>query len=154
MGEEFDTTKNFQGSQYLGCRPIPADARCIADPDCDSRVVSVGLCRRHYNERYRAGMVAPKHERTHVGIFAAHQRCRALWGPASAHICIECGGYAYDWAYDGTDPAEKLDGILRYSVHPEFYMPMCRGCHQRRDARERTRELLEYRKLRLLMLAA
>jgi hypothetical protein len=60
-----------------------------------------------------------------------------LWGSARLYPCIECGKAAEQWAYDGTDP-EELSGLQKgyvrvYSRYPEFYMPMCRRCHTKRD---------------------
>lgn len=62
-----------------------------------------------------------------------------MFGPVTDLDCIECGGPANEWAYDGTDPTERVwlsEGkyAVRYSVWPEFYMPMCFGCHRKRDA--------------------
>ena len=62
----------------------------------------------------------------------AHYRVVKLWGPARNYLCIACGDPARDWAYDGTDPGER--GVKRkYSLWPEFYMPMCHACHLGRD---------------------
>jgi HNH endonuclease len=62
----------------------------------------------------------------------AHLRVVRLWGKARLYPCIECGRPAQDWAYDGTDPTGE--GVKRkYSIWPEFYMPMCHRCHLRRD---------------------
>jgi hypothetical protein len=70
----------------------------------------------------------------------AHDNCRVLWGKANLYLCIECGGEARHWAYDGTDPTDrshKLNGGMRWSRWPEFYMPMCPRCHVRHDVRAR-----------------
>lgn len=32
-----------------------------------------------------------------------------------------------------------------YSAYPEFYMPMCRRCHKKRDNAMRIEELRKYR---------
>jgi hypothetical protein len=62
----------------------------------------------------------------------AHTRVVRLWGKACLYPCINCGRRARDWAYDGTDPTGQ--GIKRrYSIWPEFYMPMCHKCHMRLD---------------------
>lgn len=54
-----------------------------------------------------------------------------------------------DWAYDGTDPGQQVDKkgdkALIYSSWPEFYMPMCRKCHIRRDRGAAAEELSEFR---------
>ncbi|WPH57825.2 hypothetical protein [Mycobacterium phage WXIN] len=76
-----------------------------------------------------------------------------MWGSASQYPCIECGGQAKDWAYDGTDPVELLEiarqgTAMFYSRYPEFYMPMCRKCHGKRDGAMAQGELREYREWR------
>ena len=82
----------------------------------------------------------------------AHHRVLWTWGPAKQYPCIECGNPAKDWAYDGTDPTQlygpvKGDGSTwcLFSAYPEFYMPMCRPCHRRRDDGYAAQELHEYR---------
>lgn len=84
----------------------------------------------------------------------AHQRVKALWGPASGYQCIECGRQARDWAYDGTDPGElykqahgKSKSFCHYSIWPEFYMPMCSRCHHGRDRKLWSEQLLAIRVL-------
>lgn len=86
-----------------------------------------------------------------VGLVVAHRRVWKLWGPASRYRCIDCLGPAKDWAYDGTDPTERLvmesrDRGQRYSQYPEFYAPKCKKCHLSRDRRAAAEELFEYRK--------
>jgi hypothetical protein len=62
------------------------------------------------------------------GYARAHRKLQKLWGKAALYPCIACGGSARDWAYDGTDPTAQ--GVeFKYSVWPEFYMPMCHSCH-------------------------
>lgn len=85
---------------------------------------------------------------------AAHVRVKAVWGPARQYPCIECGEAAKDWAYDGTDSTELLGvaakgrSLMRYSLYPEFYMPMCRKCHHSRDKGRAAQELREYREFK------
>lgn len=118
-----------------------------------------GLCQQHANQQ-RQGLPLKKIRiRTifdEVKLGGAHQRVRRLWGDAAQYSCIECGNRARDWAYDGTDPNELLGrqqsgkgSLQRYSCFPEFYMPMCRKCHNSRDNESRIRELDEYRQWKL-----
>lgn len=70
----------------------------------------------------------------------AHQRTKALWGPARQYPCVSCAGQAHEWAYDGTDETqltELVDGFydLTYSAWPEFYKPLCMKCHRNEDRR-------------------
>lgn len=84
----------------------------------------------------------------------AHGRIRAARGSASQYPCMECGGPAKDWAYRGGDP-DQLLGLARrqaqmlmfYSPHPEFYDPVCRKCHNSKDAALASEHLGEYRSL-------
>lgn len=81
-------------------------------------------------------------------------RIRSKWGSASLYSCVECGEPAKDWAYDGTDDAQLYarhrdsGGKMFYSLYPEFYMPMCRSCHNTRDRTQSFAELEEYRTLK------
>ena len=62
----------------------------------------------------------------------------AMSGAASEHDCVDCGGSAYQWSYDHSDPDERvateppLTGIA-YSLNPEHYSPRCVPCHKRFD---------------------
>lgn len=115
-----------------------------------------GLCIKcEYRNKTGQPLSLPKRGRLDfpVGISHAHKRVTALWGKATLYPCIECGRPAAQWAYDGTDPTEMLGwpknigqgSVGRYSRYPEFYMPMCKKCHARRDAADRVQELSEYR---------
>lgn len=73
----------------------------------------------------------------------AHKQVRQLRGRARDHVCIKCGKPAHEWAYQGGAPDEALGftdtsqnrALCDYSMHPEFYAPMCRKCHRAKDAR-------------------
>lgn len=132
---------------------------CAAD-GCDLPYFANGLCTRHEPLQRRGVPIGRKlfgdydYPLTNRGI---HSRLRALWGSASQYECIECGGDAEEWSYDGTDPTEflgprryKRDGVVReglmyHSIYPEFYAPLCRSCHRRKDGEKQSRELSEYR---------
>lgn len=117
-----------------------------AESDCDQYVWSRGLCSRHLSRLMRSTSRAERgttHRRTHsaqVGYSGAHGRCLGLWGSATNYCCAGCGDAAQDWAYDGTDPSQligprrKGGRFVHYSAWPEFYMPLCRRCHGRRDS--------------------
>lgn len=126
-------------------------------PDCTSPRRPGGdlcvVCERRVGDG--TPLNAPRRGDIHylIGISYAHVRVRELWGKANQYSCIECGNQAAQWAYDGTDPTQLLGPprgnahiyVGWYSRYPEFYMPMCVGCHRRRDAAERSRELYEFR---------
>lgn len=116
-----------------------------------------GMCPKHYTRWLKHGdpyAVQPRGENLRaldqrgnkhwnwkgddISYHAAHCRVVSLWGSASKHKCIACNSPAMDWAYDGTDSCEKVGltpsgHMCAYSSYPEFYMPMCRACHLRRD---------------------
>lgn len=97
-----------------------------------------GLCRMHYMRERRGQRLdtAPRYGGV-VKYQMAHRRVKAAWGSASQYACCGCGNFAREWAYDGTDSSaleEFCDGsLIRYSIHPEFYMPMCVPCHRNFD---------------------
>lgn len=76
-----------------------------------------------------------------VDYAGAHERVRALRGPAKAHRCADCGEPAQSWSYDRGDPAELL-GVgygrgLAYSLDAAHYQPRCKPCHAAFDAPSR-----------------
>ena len=103
-----------------------------------------GWCSSHYARWRRTGSVGttpirPTRKFGEQPRYAgAHYRVRTRRGPAGAQKCTDCGAPAYEWAYDHTDPAELTDRLstgveVRYSTDPEYYVPLCRSCHRRRD---------------------
>lgn len=71
------------------------------------------------------------------GYRGAHMRVVAARGHASSYACTDCGRPAQDWAYQCTDPDERVAVVngtpLRYSLDSDRYAPMCRSCHRRLD---------------------
>lgn len=113
---------------------------------CDQggRYAATGWCQTHYHRYWRTGStdILPKEFRTDLTYRGAHGRVRSAFGAASKFLCVKCGGWANEWAYDGTDPSERTGcerGVYKisYSVWPEFYMPMCFQCHRLKDAGSR-----------------
>lgn len=144
-------------------RPFMLNEICRAD-DCNRPATARWLCKKHHRRARTHGdpnMVlqpwTPRsewHLNTDIGYAAAHSRIIGTFGAAAGNPCVQCGGPAREWAYDGTDPAEKY-GPTRsgyhcfYSVYPEFYMPMCVKCHRSRDSSQAAEELYEYRTWRI-----
>lgn len=61
-------------------------------------------------------------------------------GRADEHDCVRCGRPARHWAYDHSDPDERVGSDGRtFSNDLSRYQPMCQTCHQQWD-RERTPE--------------
>jgi hypothetical protein len=73
-----------------------------------------------------------------VGYMGVHTRLREKFGPASFYDCVDCGGDARDWSYDGGAPDERrqecgqMEGTV-YSLDFSFYSPRCRTCHHQYD---------------------
>lgn len=77
-----------------------------------------------------------------VDYAGAHDRVRALRGPAKGHSCVDCGRQAREWSYDRQDPEQRC-GLndygrgLAYSLDPSRYQPRCKPCHVAFDAPSR-----------------
>ncbi|AYD82237.1 hypothetical protein SEA_WAMBURGRXPRESS_58 [Mycobacterium phage Wamburgrxpress] len=134
------------------------NSTCAVDGCANARYGRKEYCQLHY-QRARRGKpldTTPRNSIFYpVTLRRAHDRIARLWGPASAHPCVDCAKPAKDWAYDGTDPdqllgkpASKVTSGSWYSIFPEFYMPLCRSCHVKRDRVSVAAELYEYRKWR------
>lgn len=118
--------------------------------NCGDEVLAVELCNKHYirtrkhgdpevnlkpRSRSRPGASHPRWlPDEHVSYQVIHQRIRRDQGSARNRACINCDRPGLHWAYQGGDPAERLDeqGFI-YSIHPEFYKPMCGKCHSSLD---------------------
>lgn len=151
----------FREGRDLGSplRVVDPHRGCLVS-DCDRKHCARGYCDLHL-ARAHGRTNLPLDAPIRTSLFdpcnwaASHARCRALWGSASQYSCIDCGLQAKDWAYDGADPSERLgetdpanigsSSLVRYSLYPEFYMPMCRKCHAIRDKGAAKAELREYR---------
>ena len=120
-------------------------AKCsIRDCANEGKYLSTGWCQTHYHRYWRTGSteLLPKSLRSDLTYRGAHSRVRATFGAATKYPCVRCENTADEWAYDGTDPTERNELIrgvypVKYSVWPEFYMPMCFPCHRMFDARAR-----------------
>ena len=136
-------------------KPSAVKGRKCSIEGCDNprKYAETGWCQMHYHRHWRHGDVHSVQkagfqgfETDKLSYRAAHARVTALWGKARSYPCVACARPAREWAYDGTDPAE-LRGTIRvrgeeypvsYSVCPEFYMPMCLGCHRKMDGGARS----------------
>lgn len=72
-----------------------------------------------------------------VKYLSAHDRIRRARGPAKTHSCVDCGGVAREWSYNGGDPEQLFEVIggsrLAYSLDIWRYSPRCKTCHARFD---------------------
>lgn len=76
-----------------------------------------------------------------VRYLAMHDRLRAARGVARTHSCVDCGGVARDWSYDGGDPNVRYEVVngyrLAFSTNLDRYSPRCSPCHRSHDAAAR-----------------
>ena len=111
---------------------------------CNNPHQGLGYCRLHYERVYKHGdpMYAlrrdgernPSWRGDDVKYGGVHQRLRMQRGSASSHGCDRCDAPARQWAYDHTDPDERIteDG-MPYSIDVQHYIPLCIACHREFD---------------------
>lgn len=118
------------------------EAAACSIEGCDRRrkYAATGWCQTHYHRYWRTGTTSllPTPLRDDLTYFGAHGRVKTVFGSATRYECVYCGESADEWAYDGTDPSEIKGTVpsgyeVYWSVWPEFYMPLCFGCHRQRD---------------------
>lgn len=146
------------GSTDLDRRTPPPGSPCLIE-GCTGEVLSRGWCIKHYARWKKSGSTDLPPPRPAPTWNAIHTRLKTLWGSASQYRCITCGHQAHEWAYDGTDPEQRLGDPLGsrkkritrswFSPWPEFYAPLCRYCHRSRDTSLASQELREYREWKL-----
>lgn len=111
------------------------DWRCVCD--CGQETTSRGW-------NLKAGQKASCGSKMHVRkddvtYTAPHARCFWRWGSAKQYDCVQCGAPAAHWAYDHSDPDERMALMapggreMPISLWEEFYQPMCASCHKRLD---------------------
>lgn len=145
--------------------PGPAEIKAYSTPDrpcvvegCDNvvRGGSLGMCNKHYL-RYRnngdpevtrqggASLALEKNPNwsgQDASYAAVHLRLRSQRGSASQHSCVDCGGAARHWSYNGRfsestrygqASSTRHDRHLTYSVDLNDYEPRCVRCHSVHD---------------------
>lgn len=122
--------------------PVTPEFCTVAD--CNSPHLAKGLCDKHYRRLRRTGKPSSRNFREYavgpentgwvgedVTYVGAHCRVKRIHGPASDHLCVDCGQPARDWSYDHSDPNEKLSREgLSYSPDPAHYEARCKSCHR------------------------
>lgn len=121
------------------------NVRWLCQCDCDTKKVVSGSALQSGNTRscgcLRLELVRALRAKDIVEYSGAHDRVRALRGPASQYDCLHCrNNLAEDWAYDHLDPDERISSEekrigLVYSIDPKFYIPLCKRCHSVFDSR-------------------
>lgn len=100
-------------------------------PSCESdNIAARGICWKHYAQIRRYGEVR---EVGPINYKAAHMRIRKERGRARDHQCVDCGGTAAQWSYNGGSE-DELSGDSNgfpvvFSPNPSDYSPRCRQCH-------------------------
>lgn len=65
---------------------------------------------------------------------AIHKRLARTRGSAERFSCVDCGGIAQEWSYDGSDPDELIGrsgkSNVSYSLDLNHYQPRCISCHR------------------------
>jgi hypothetical protein len=81
-----------------------------------------------------ATLVPAPRNTTYSGI---HRELRLERGRAAEYTCVDCGGAAQEWSYNGGDPDEARERVygawVTYSTDIERYAPRCRLDHRRLD---------------------
>jgi hypothetical protein len=81
-----------------------------------------------------SGELSPFWKLSDVSYETMHGRVRARRGTASMYECVDCGGHAKHWSYDGLDDNELVGNFdLRYSMDVTHYQPRCVPCHSAYD---------------------
>lgn len=132
----YDVDAALECAASRGYRP----ERTCSVMGCDGRHEAKGYCGKHYARVKMHGspdVVRPPSP--DVGYDGVHHRLRKARGKASTHACHYCGDQASDWAYDHSDPDEKVNGRgSPYSTDLERYKPLCSTCHRYLDNRYAT----------------
>ena len=103
---------------------------------CDKPVRARTWCAGHYQRWARNGSptLILKIHGDGTGYTSAHMRIYAARGRAAEYDCLHCEGTAAEWAYDHTDPDERVSKTgQEYSLDPSHYFPLCRSCHRKFD---------------------
>lgn len=130
------------GDPAVSMRPV---AKTCAVEDCGLRQHAHGYCPSHlYHVNYYGDPLAvgpgksSGRNRMAVPSYAGmHKRLFYDKGRASAHSCVDCGGRAQEWSYDGGCPNELHETLeklpIAYSLDQSRYSPRCKKCHRTRD---------------------
>lgn len=68
-----------------------------------------------------------------IGYTGTHARLRRQRGLASDYACVDCGGPAEDWSYEGGSADERISESdhkgCAFTPDLSFYSPRCTKCH-------------------------
>lgn len=130
------------GGTVDSARAYRREASCSLD-GCDRPHKGHGFCEGHLRRlrRYGDPLGSGSPGRPILGDApswaAAHKRVHRVKGRASTHPCVDCGGPAREWSYDGRDPQELVGPahgfMLAYSLDLDHYEARCSSCHRKYD---------------------
>lgn len=137
--------RNNRYGDPLGKSDFKQIKRDCQVPGCARPYHANGYCSSHEYKNARYG--DPLHEGigSHTGrhrmeapsYSGMHKRIFYDRGSASQFKCVDCGGRAQEWSYDGSDPNELMElvrgSLLAYSTDQSFYSARCVRCHRKKD---------------------
>ena len=112
--------------------------RICSVTECGRAASSKSFCDAHYRQwrKYGAasGPLAHRGQRND-SYRAIHSKLHRERGSAKSHPCVDCGGRASEWSYDGNASDERSDASngLLYSMNPDYYSARCVKCHRTHD---------------------
>ena len=96
-----------------------------------SRLMGVDV--QNLSRHRRVSSTAGWHGQPFTNYDYAHTRIRRLFGSATEHLCVSCGGPADGWALDNTAPTILQSPRGHFSPDPLDYAAMCAPCHKQMD---------------------
>lgn len=100
---------------------------------CDQPMRKVGMCASHYAMKQKHGEIRDwLYRHGEGGYVSTHTWIRRHRGAASEHACVDCGGSADEWSYEGGSPFEQLDPGrgTPFARDLAYYSPRCFRCHR------------------------
>lgn len=134
----------------VGDEPLRAKRTGCIVPGCEGKHQGHGYCLMHWERWHRHGdpmvvKVPEVHQPTGPdnprwkeapSYRLVHSRLGRHRGPASAQVCVDCGGPAQHWSYVHGSPNEWLDEATGQLYSPDIdtaYVPRCAADHQAYD---------------------
>lgn len=146
MPKALDLTGNRYGRLLVltpASKTKEGKTRWLCICDCGTQAVVRSETMRNGTARscgcYRSERTSARCRLPVVNYFGAHARVMRAKGRAAVQTCVDCGGAAAHWSYDGLDTNALYEERVNcwYSLSPDFYVPRCVSCHSKHDHPER-----------------
>jgi hypothetical protein len=124
----------------LKCDLVPCGLPAKVGPN--GRPNGKGMCTRHYNRGLQGKSLWTTRPHALRGrewatYHQMHRRIQKALGKASQQSCVDCGGQAREWSYNGSGVKEtkgfgtgvSANILMTYSLDINQYDPRCRKCH-------------------------